>query len=526
LLFLFDNYALDTDRRELRHGGAAVAVEPQVFDLLAYLIENRERVASKDDLIAAVWGGRIVSESAVTTRINAARCAIGDSGAEQRLIRTFARKGLRFVGAVREEAKPETVTVVDRGEAATQQPKPALSLPDKPSIAVLPFSNMSGSPEEDYFADGMAEEIITALSRCRWLFVIARNSSFTYKGKAVDVRQVGRELGVRYVLEGSVRRAGNRLRFTGQLIDASSGVHIWVDRFEGATSDVFDLQDQFTASVVAAIEPKLQLAEIARLKYKPTTNLDAYDLVLRAQQLADEFTAESMSAALRHLEQALAIDPSYAAAMVLAAYCRAQLVHQGWAQDVEAEAKEGLRLVSRAIERGKDDGNVFWMAAYAVLHLQMDPRRARELAYRSLELNPNSAMALAMAGRAELHSGNVDKALELLFRADRLSPREPRAWLIAMAIATTHMLAGRLDEAIAACRRALDLNPRNTVILRTLAAGLVKLGRQSEAAQVVREILAVEPQLTLTKLRARAMYVNAEFWSEFSAALRIAGIPE
>jgi len=526
LLFLFDSYALDTDRRELGHGGAAVAVEPQVFDLLAYLIENRARVASYDDLIAAVWGGRVVSESALTTRINAARCAIGDSGAEQRLIKTFARKGLRFVGAVREEAKPETVTVVDRGEAGAQPPKPELSLPDKPSIAVLPFSNMSGNPEEDYFADGMAEEVITALSRCAWLFVIARNSSFTYKGKAVDVRQVGRELGVRYVLEGSVRRAGNRLRFTGQLIDAASGVHIWADRFEGATGDVFDLQDQFTASVVAAIEPKLQLAEIERTKHKPTTSLDAYDLFLHAQQLADEFTGESMAAALRYLEQALAIDPDYAAAMALAAYCRGQLVYQGWVQDREAQAKEGLRLVSRAIELGKDDGNVFWMVACAVLHLQMDLARARELAYRSLELNPHSAVALATAGRIEVYALNAGKALELLYRAERLSPREPRGWLITRAIAFAHVHAGRFDEGISVCRRSLNQNPRDTTAVRALAVCLVKQGRQSEAAQVVREVLAMEPQLTLTKLRARAMYLNAEFWGEYSGALRIAGIPE
>jgi TolB-like protein/tetratricopeptide (TPR) repeat protein len=524
LLFLFDNYALDTDRRELRHDAVAVPVEPQVFDLLAYLIRNRDRVASKDDLIAAVWGGRIVSESALTSRINAARFAIGDTGAEQRLIKTFTRKGLRFVGSVREESRPDAVTVLTPGKAATQHPKPELPLPDKPSIAVLPFSNMSG--EEDYFAEGMAEEIITALSRCAWLFVIARNSSFTYKGKAVDVRQVGRELGVRYVLEGSVRRAGSRLRFTGQLIECSSGTHIWADRFEGTTSDVFDLQDQFTASVVAAIEPKMQLAEIERLKHKPTTNLDAYDLVLRAQQLADEFTGESMAAALRYLEQALAIDPTYAAAMALDAYCRAQLVGQGWRQDLEAEAKEGLRLVSRAIELGKDDGNVFWMAALAVLQLQMDPASARELAYRSLELNPNSAVALAIAGRIEIHCGNVDKALELLCRAQRLSPREPRAWLIAMGIATAHMQAGRLDEGISACRRTLSQNPRNTMMLRGLAFCLVKHGQHSEATQVAQEVMAIEPQLTLAKLRARAMYVNAEFWSDFSAALRVAGIPE
>jgi TolB-like protein/Flp pilus assembly protein TadD len=428
------------------------------------------------------------------------------------------------VGAVREEANPGTVGV----EAATAQyPKAELLLPNKPSIAVLPFSNMSGNPEEDYFADGMAEEIITALSRCASLFVIARNSSFTYKGTGVDVRQVGRDLGVRYVLEGSVRRAGTRLRFTGQLIDAASGVHIWADRFEGTASDVFDLQDLFSASVVAVIEPKLQLAEIERLKRKPTTNLDAYDLFLRAQQLADEFTGNSMVAALGYLEQALAIDPTYAAAMALAAYCRAQLVAQGWTQDFGAEATEGLRLASRAIELGKDDGNVFWMASFAVLNLRLDAPRARELAYRSLELNPNSPVALGMAGRTELHSGNTSEALELLFRAERLSPREPRGWFITAGIAIAHFHEGRFDEAISACRRALNLNPRQAGVLRTLAACLVKQGRQSEAAEVVRKILDADPQLTLTRLGARAIYLmNSKLWNEFSAALRIAGIPE
>jgi TolB-like protein len=523
---LFEDYALDTDRRELRHGAVAVPVEPQVFDLLAFLIKNRDRVASKDDLVAAIWGGRIVSESALTTRINAARCAIGDSGAKQRLIKTLARKGLRFVGTVREESKLETAAALGAGDAAAQ-PKSELSLPDRPSIAVLPFANMSGNPEEDYFADGMAEEIITALSRCVWLFVIARNSSFTYKGRAVDVRQVGSELGVRYVLEGSVRRAGNRLRVTGQLIDCASGAHIWADRFEGTTSDVFDLQDLFAASVVAAIEPKMQLAEIERRKHKPTANLDAFDLFLRAQQLADEFTTESLAAALRHLEQALAIDPSYAAAMALAAYCRAERVAQGWAQDLEAEAKEGLGLASRAIELGKDDGNVFWMAAYAVLRLQMDALRARELAYRSLQLNPNSAIALAIAGRTELVTGNSEKALELLFRAERLSPREPRGWFITMGMAGAYLRAGRFDEAVSACRRTLSQNPRNSIVLRMLAVCLVKQGRQSEAAQVAREVLAFEPQLTLTKLRARSAYIeDVKFRNEYLAALRIAGIPE
>jgi TolB-like protein len=245
LLYLFNDFALDTDRRELHRGAGLISIAPQVSDLLEYLIRNRERVVTKADLLASIWDGRAVSDSALSTRINAVRCAIDDTGEEQRLIRTLPRKGVRFIGAVREEQKPAP-TQESEGAIVLEHPSPALPLPDRPSIAVLPFANMSGDPEQDYFADGMAEEIITALSHCSRLFVIARNSSFTYKGKAVDVRQVGRELGVRYVLEGSVRRAGDRLRFTGQLIDATSGGHIWADRFEGNVGNVFDLQDRFT----------------------------------------------------------------------------------------------------------------------------------------------------------------------------------------------------------------------------------------------------------------------------------------
>ena len=243
----------------------------------------------------------------------------------------------------------------------------------------------------------MADDIITALSRRNWLFVIARNSSFTYKGKAVDVRQVGRELGVRYVLEGSVRRSGNRLRFVGQLIDAASGANIWADRFQGETSDVFDLQDRMTESVVAAIEPNLQRAEVERLKQKPAASLSAYELLLRAQQLEYEFTQQSVAEAILCLERALALDPSYAPAMALAAYCYAQRRHQVWARDIAGEAVEGLRLALRAIDLGKDDSNVLWMAAYAVRHLATDAHRAKQLVDRSLQLNPNSAIALAIA---------------------------------------------------------------------------------------------------------------------------------
>ena len=238
MLYLFDDFRLDTDRRELRRGAKLVAIEPKVFDLLEFLIRNRARVVSKDDLIEAIWDGRIVSESALSTSINAARSAVGDTGEDQRLIRTLHRKGIRFIGDVRDESQPA------RGSVPVQDQGDTFTLPDKPSIAVLPFTNISGDQEYEYFSDGMTEEIITGLSQCSWLFVIARNSSFTYKGKMIDSRQVGRELGVRYVLEGSVRRGGNRLRITGQLIDATLGSHIWADRFDGEMNDVFELQDR------------------------------------------------------------------------------------------------------------------------------------------------------------------------------------------------------------------------------------------------------------------------------------------
>ena len=265
--YIFENYAFDTDRRELHHGADVVAVTPQVFDLLDYLIRNRERVVSKDDLIDAIWNGRIVSDAALTTRLNAARTAIGDSGEEQRLIKTLPRKGFRFVGTVREAQEPAEAAAADN---PVQPPRPALTLPDKPSIAILPFTNLSSDPEQDYFADGMVEDIITALSRFKALFVIARNSSFNYKGRTVDVKVVGRELGVRYVLEGSVRKAANRVRITGQLVDTATGAHLWADRFDGGLGDIFDLQDQVTESVVGAIAPAVERAEIERAKRKPT----------------------------------------------------------------------------------------------------------------------------------------------------------------------------------------------------------------------------------------------------------------
>jgi TolB-like protein/Flp pilus assembly protein TadD len=519
LRYSFDKYVLDTDLRELRRGEQPVLVEPQVFDVLVHLVRNRDRVVSRDDLFTAVWEGRIVSESTLTTRINAVRQAVGDSGEQQRLIKTLPRKGFRFVGTVHEESGVPAAS-------STQGRIPSMALPDRPSIAVLPFANMSGDPDQAYFADGMAEEIITSLSRCAWLFVISRNSSFGYRGKTIDVRQIGRELGVRYVLEGSVRRAGTRLRILGQLADATSGMQIWADRFEGDAQEVFELQDRITESVVGAIEPKLQLAEIERLRHKQAPDLDAYDLLLRAQALEYEYTEESLAQALGQLERALAIDPLYAPAMALAAYCHAVCHHQGWSKDSQRDARRGLDLAVRALEIAKDDPNVLWMGAFSVRMLGGDAHRARELLRRSIELNPNSAIALTMSAGTEVVLGNAEDALVLLQRAHRLSPRDPRAWYMAATDALAYFVAGQYEAAARAAGKALAQNPRYTSLLRITAASLARLGRTREAAEFVRAALDVEPALTLSGLRMRLKSMDARVWKDYADGLRRAGLPE
>jgi TolB-like protein len=376
VLYSFEAMTLDTGTRELRRGDGLISIEPKVFDLLVHLIANRGRVVSKDDLIAAVWDGRIVSESALTTAINAARVALGDSGDEQRLIKTLPRKGLRFIGVVREE----------HGAARMVELPPRL--PGKPSIAVLPFANLSGDPDQDYFIDGIVEDIITGLCRMGWLFVIARNSSFTYKGRAVDVKQVGQELGVRYVLEGSLRKSANRMRITAQLIDASTGVHLSAERFDGTLDDVFDLQDQVTASVVGAIAPKLERAEIARVKRKPTDSLDAYDYYLRGMSTVYRWTRESHGEALQLFKKATEVDSDFAAAYGMAARCYNWRAANGWMTDRAREVADALQLARQAMDLGKDDAVALAMAGHTIARLAGDLEAGAGLIGQALKLIP------------------------------------------------------------------------------------------------------------------------------------------
>src|SRR5882757_1858781 len=345
LPYHFEDYVLDPDRRELRREGRLLPIEPKVFDLLVHLISNRDRVVSKDNLIATIWNGRIVSESALTTCINAARTAIGDSGEVQRLIKTLPRKGIRFVGKVEQGLSGASAvgSLLDTS---------ILALPEKPSIAVLPFTNMSGDPEQNYFADGMAEDIITALSHFKALFVIARNSSFTYKGRAIDIKQVGRELGVRYVLEGSVRKAANQVRITGQLVDTATGAHLWADRFDGGLGDIFDLQDKVTESVVGAIAPAVERAEIERAKRKPTESLDAYALHLRGLASYYQFgSRQANDEALRLFNSAIEIDPDFASAYALAALCCVWAKINGWPAQTSPRRQASMSPMSRPMPR-------------------------------------------------------------------------------------------------------------------------------------------------------------------------------
>jgi TolB-like protein len=318
--FLFAGHTLDTDRRELRRGLEPIAVEPQVFDLLIYLVENRDRVVSKDDLIASVWGGRIVSDSTLTSRVNAARKAVGDNGVDQKLIRTIARKGLRFVGVVRAQSSIDNPAYRGPGPNEVRETvRPALPLPDRPAIAVLPFTNMSGDPEQEYFSDGISEDIITALSKLRWFFVIARNSSFVYKGKPVHMKQIAEELGVGYVVQGSVRKGGDRVRITAQLNDVATGSHIWADHYDRSLADVFAVQDEITEAIVAAIEPQIYSAENFRAQRKPPDSMDAWDLVMRALSHYWRVTRQDNLVAQALLEKAIAFDPNYGQALGLLA---------------------------------------------------------------------------------------------------------------------------------------------------------------------------------------------------------------
>jgi adenylate cyclase len=402
---------------------------------------------------------------------------------------------------------------------------PGLPLPDKPSIAVLPFANLSGDPEQEYFADGMVEEIITALSRIRWLFVIARNSSFTYKRQAINVKQVGRELGVRYVLEGSVRKAGGRVRITAQLIDVFSGTHLWADRFDGSLEDVFELQDQVAIGVAGVIEPTLRQAEIQRAARKPTGSFDAYDLYLRA--LAESIQEEAgLRKAVKVLNKALAIDPEYAAAAGRTAFCRVWLRSHGFFITEEEMADAG-ELAAQAIRLSNDDPEALWMGAHGLVYFTPAHGVAESASERALALNPNSANAWAARGWVLILRNRPEPAVEAFKRAMRLSPLDPLIFYFAGGIAFACLYMERFEEAIDWAERSFDQEPRFTAVLRVKLVACAQAGHIDEARRCLQQVRELQPDLTIARLKEfPGLSVTPEILSLCSEGFRKAGLRE
>jgi TolB-like protein len=500
------------DRRELWQGMTPVAIEPQVFDLLVHLIRHRDRVVSKDELMASVWHGRVISESALFNRVNAARSAIGDTGTEQKLIKTLPRRGLRFVGAVRED---------QGGPAQIGSSRSALEIVNKPSIAVLPFTNL-GDPEQDYFIDGVVEDIITALSRNRAFFVIARNSSFTYRGQPVVITQVGRELGVRYVVEGSVRKSGKRVRVTGQLIEAESGHHLWAGRFDGDLGDIFDLQDQLVTRVVGAIAPQLEKAEIERARRELTNNPAAYDFYLRGLARWNRWSRADNEEALKLFRAAIDKDPDFATPYGLAASCYQFAKANGWQS--EFDESEISRLTECAVEVGSDDSVALCWAGHVRAFFFKEVDRALLLISRALELDLNLAAGWQRSGWVRGYAGDPDGAIESLNKAMRLDPLDTRVFLTQSAMAFAHFIAERDQEAAHWAASALRTKPNWMPALRVLIASNAMQGRAAEAQAALQAYQQVDPDVSIRKICEHYPFQRQRDQHRLVTALRRAGI--
>ncbi|OZI60508.1 winged helix-turn-helix domain-containing tetratricopeptide repeat protein [Bordetella genomosp. 11] len=519
-MWVFEDCALDVDRRELSRASQVVATTPQVFDLLVYLARNRERVVTRDDLLDVVWGGRIVSESTLASHINAARKAVGDNGQQQRVIRTVPRKGFRFVADVR---NVELAHGADASGMDAVLAGPAL--PNRPSIAVLPFVNLSGLPDQDYLADGVVEDIIAALSRHRWLFVVSRNSSFTYRAQAVDVKQVGRELGVRYVLEGSFRRSENRVRITGQLVDAASSTHHWAGRFEGVLDDIFALYDQITESVVGSLAPQLEQVEIERATHKPTDSLDAYDYYLRGMAQVHRGSRECIDRALPLFHQAMDADEDFASAYAMAAWCHCWRKINGWMPDPTDDIAEGTRLARRAIDLGRGDAVALTRAGHALAHLAGELAGGIALIDRALVLNPNLSSAWFLGAFLRLWHGETEEAIAFFTRAMRLSPLDPEMYRMQAGIATGHLFAGRFDEASSWAEKALRDLPGFMLALAVIGASRALQGQIEDARLAAAQLRAASPDLRVSNLGDWLPIHRPENLAVLRDGLRQAGLP-
>jgi TolB-like protein/cytochrome c-type biogenesis protein CcmH/NrfG len=491
--FLFANHVLDVDLRELSRDGEPIAVEPQVFDLLIYLMENRDHVVTKDDLIETIWNGRIVSESTLTSRINAARKAVGDTGKDQGVIRTIARKGFRFVGEVR--AQQGAVEARDNSSPPPQPPaEPAPPL-DRRAIAVLPFVNLSDDPEQAYFSEGISEDLITALSKLRWFYVIARNSSFIYKGKSVHLKQIGEELGVGYVVEGSVRKDGDHVRITAQLNDVVTGSQIWAERYDRNLADVFAVQDEITQAVVAGVEPQLYAAENFRARRKAPDNMDAWDLVMRALSHYWRVTRQDNLVAQALLEKAIDVDPGYGQALGLLAASHIFSAHMGW-EEMPKAIPIAERAALAAIHADSEDA---W-AHYALASVYLVTRRFEDSLAEyelALRLNPNFSPARGYYGVALAYCGRWEEGDRAARQALRFSPRDPFAAIYCGVAAYSQFVGHHYEEAIRLSREALRQRSDFVGAHRVLTAAAALAGQDDVAKAALQELRRAQPNISL-----------------------------
>jgi adenylate cyclase len=503
------NGGIDADRRiEFRIGINVGDVVVDGDDLLG----DGVNVAARLEGVAEP-GGVCISEDAYRQ-------------VRDRMLSKFVDSGEQHLKNIARPVRVYRLTADDAPSSPTS--RATLSLPDKPSIAVLPFQNMSGDPEQEYFADGIVEDIITALSRFRQLFVIARNSTFTYKGRAVDVKRVGRELGVRYVLEGSVRKAAAKVRITAQLIDATTGAHLWADHFDGPLEDIFDLQDQVTTSVVGVIAPKLEQAEIERARRKPTDSLDAYDHYLRGMAVLN-LNLDTMAAnseAQRHFAKSIELDPEFASAYGASAYCYVLRNRNGWMVDREREVAEIKRLARRAGELGKDDAVALAYAGMALAYAGGEVEEGAAMLERAHALNPNLARAWEQSAWVQVFLGNGGMAIERATRSMQLNPLDPYIYSQITTIAFGHFCAGRYDEAAAWGERALRERPEYRPALRVTAASRALTGRSEDAQRVMAHVRQLDPHLRVSGIKDLVPFRRAEDRTCYEEGLRKAGLPE
>jgi TolB-like protein/cytochrome c-type biogenesis protein CcmH/NrfG len=522
--FLFENQRLDAERRELVCAGESVPIEPQVFDVLLYLLEHRDRVVGKDELFENVWDGRIVSESTLTSRINAVRRAINDTGRDQRLLRTVARKGFRFVGEVTVEQPAATaVPSPDHsGDQVGERPRLTLPVLDRAAIAVLPFSNLSGEPEQEYFSDGISEDIITALSKLRWFYVIARNSSFVYKGKSVHLQRIADELGVAYVLEGSVRKEGERVRITAQLNEVATGSHIWAERYDRDLADVFAVQDEITESIVAAIEPQLYAAESFKAQRKAPDSMDAWDLVMRALSHHWRVTRQDSTVAQALLEKAIKIDPQYGQALGVLAASHTFGAHMGW-EDMAVAIPIAERASLAAIHANSEDAWAHFGLAGVYLHRRRfdDCLAEFELALR---LNPSFSPARGYFGVALAYCGRWEEGDRAARHALRLSPRDPFAAVYYGVASYCQFVGGNYEEAIELSRESLRLRSDFVGAHRVLTAAAAMTKQRELAAASLKALLRVQPGLSLKWLATEMPFKSDNERDQYLAAFRLAGL--